>query len=115
MVIRNILAEVHEDDLGLYEVVWDLRTSLMPDADDSEVISTARELVEMFLDRGIVRLVRWKPLVPPEVAATPIPESEITETLASDRSWHPPRAWEEGCPALDITEAGKTVWELRPS
>jgi len=86
----------------------------MPDADDLEVISTARELVEVLRDRGIVRLVKWKPLVPPEVAATPTLESEITEVLASDRSWHPPRTWER-CPALDITEAGETVWELPPS
>jgi len=30
VVIRNILAEVREDYLGLYDIVWDLRTTSCP-------------------------------------------------------------------------------------
>ena len=109
---REVLTQANEDYSGLYEIVWAFRSRLMPDAGEPELISAAAEAVRALVDRGYIRLVRFRQK--PEQEVVEVPPSEVAAVLDSTDSWRPPRSWEDAYPSVDATEAGQRAWRTSP-
>jgi isopropylmalate/homocitrate/citramalate synthase len=103
----EVLTQANEDYSGLYEIAWAFRSRFLPNADEAALIAAATDAVRALLDRGYIRLVRFRQK-PEEVAE--VPPDEVASVLASPDSWRPPRSWEEAYPSVDATETGERAW-----
>jgi hypothetical protein len=104
----EVLTQANEDYSGLYEIIWALRKRFMPDAAEPELVVAAAAAVKSLLERGYVRLVRFRQLPRPEVRE--VPDQEVPGILDSVSSWRPPDSWEEWYPSVDATDLGKRAW-----
>ena len=108
----EVLTQASEDYSGLYEIVWAFRARFMPDSSEAELVAAAATAVRSLLDRGYIRLVRFRQQ--PEEEVVEVPENEVAAVLESADSWRPPSSWEEPYPSVDVTEAGKRAWRRSP-
>jgi len=82
--IADLLAE---DEYGLWEIVWRLRT-LLPNESDEEVRRTARKCLRTLYTQGRILFVRR---IGPTGSSTPVDSSEIDSLLADSKSWDEPQ------------------------
>jgi hypothetical protein len=107
---REVLTQANEDYSGLYELVWAFRSRFMPEASEDAIIGAARDAVRFLIDRGYVRLVRFRQQ--PDQEVSDVSAEEVASILEDPASWRPPASWEQAYPSVDATEAGRRAWRL---
>ena len=85
-----ILELAVEDDYGLWEVLWRIKT-IEPSLPEAEAVEAARKTVTDLYDRGLVELGRRS-----GCAWEPAPPEEIRELLSTPASWEAPQSIDEG-------------------
>lgn len=78
----------HEDDQGLWEVVWSLNT-MSPDVELSSKIALARSVVVELLSDGLIELrqIEW-----PSHGGRLLTEDQLRQLRQDDVPWHDPEA-----------------------
>ena len=77
-------AELEEDDLGLWEVVWHLNTTA-PAAPLEEKVQLARRAVSVLMGQHDLWRGEW-----PGGPVTPLSERETQALASDDAAWHDP-------------------------
>ncbi|MDQ5820155.1 MAG: hypothetical protein M3540_01805 [Actinomycetota bacterium] len=83
---RAIMADLADDDYGLWEVFGIVKGELLPDVTDAEVESRATSAVGDFLKRGFVQIRTERPGQESIVLESPVAE----EAIRTSSSWDEP-------------------------